>query len=112
MNCYKSNRGRSREKKRPARDLRRLSQDTARQLRGHEPFQPGADRLPDTDPREYRAGVEIPAQQPHGQRCRLAQPMPGHEHLLKGNRFPLQTKVYWPSVPLEGVSSRRLGAAG
>jgi hypothetical protein len=36
--------------------------------------------------------------------------MPGHEPLLKGNRFPRQTKVYWPSVPLEGVSSRRLAS--
>jgi hypothetical protein len=27
--------------------------------------------------------------------------MPGHELLLNENRFPRQTKVYWPSVPVE-----------
>ena len=34
------------EKRRPARDLRWPSSATARRLRGHEPFQPGADRRP------------------------------------------------------------------
>jgi hypothetical protein len=72
MNRNKSNRGRGREKRRPAGDLRRPSQATARRVRGHEPFQPGADRRPGADPRGYRAGGERPAQQPHGLRCRLA----------------------------------------
>jgi hypothetical protein len=58
MNCYKSNRGRGREKRRPAGDLRRPSQDTARRVRGHEPFQPRADRRPGADPRGYRAGAK------------------------------------------------------
>jgi len=35
-------------------------------LRGHESFQPGADRRPGADPHRYRAGGQRPAQQPHG----------------------------------------------
>jgi predicted acyl esterase len=52
-------------------DLRWPSQATARRVRGHESFQPGADRRPCADPRRYRAGSQRPAQQPHGLRRRL-----------------------------------------
>src|SRR5208283_5752730 len=61
INHNKSNRERGREKRWPARHLR-----------GHESFQPGADRRPGADPRGYRGGGERPAQQPHDLRCRLA----------------------------------------
>jgi len=48
MNCYKYNRGRSREKKRPARASLWRSQVAARQLRGHDSFSQSqtADRVP------------------------------------------------------------------
>jgi len=72
INRKKFNRGRGREKRRPAGDLRWPSQATARRVRGHEPFQPGPDRRPGADPRGYRGGGEGPAQQPNGLRCRLA----------------------------------------
>jgi len=61
MNRNKPNRGRGREKRRLAKDSRRPSQATARRVRGHEPFQPGADRRPGADPRGYRTGGERPA---------------------------------------------------
>jgi hypothetical protein len=60
INRNKSNRGRGRGKRRPAGDLRRPSQDTARRILGHEPFQPRADRRPGADLRGYRAGGERP----------------------------------------------------
>ena len=44
--------------KRQARDSRWPSQATATQVRGHAPFQPGADRRPGADPHGYRAGGE------------------------------------------------------
>jgi hypothetical protein len=66
------NRGEGREKRRPAMDLRWPSQATARRVRGHESFQPGADRRPCADPCAYRAGSQRPAQQPRGLSCHLA----------------------------------------
>ena len=69
MNRNKSNRGRGREKRRQARDLRWPPPAAARQL---QVIPARADRRPGADPRGYRTMGERSAQQPQGLCCRLA----------------------------------------